>query len=184
MGLCSCQNEDYIRRRLLQGLQKSIKGSDRKHMHLIDNIDLVPSFCRGIGYLIPYLTNIVHTIIGGRINLYHIHGSACRNRTAGCTFSTGISVYWLLTVYCLCKNLGNGSLSGSSGAAEQISVAYPFCLDLIFQCCDYMLLALYIAKLRRPELPVERHIRHGLISKADSNHLCLCNNRRIGIYKL
>ena len=40
-----------------------------------------------------------------------------------CTFTAWASIYRMFTVNCLCKNLGNCSFSGSSGAAKQIRMS-------------------------------------------------------------
>ena len=39
--LCCSQDKDHIRGRLFQCFQKSVERSDGKHMHLIDDIDLI-----------------------------------------------------------------------------------------------------------------------------------------------
>ena len=129
-------------------------------MHLVDDIDLVLPFRGGVGHLLPDLADIVHAVIGSGVDLYHIHGSACRDRAAGRAGPTGISIHRMLTVYRLRENLGHRGLSGSSGAAEQIGMADPIRLYLVFQCSHNMILSSDFSKLGGPELSVEGHIRH------------------------
>ena len=87
-------------------------------MHLIDDIDLVFPCGGRICHLIPDLTDIVHTVVGGSINLNHIHGSACSNGLTGGTFIAGIAVYWMLAVHRFGHDFGDGGLSSTSGSAE------------------------------------------------------------------
>ena len=106
VGFGSRQDKDHIGRRLFQRFQKRIKSSDGKHMHLIDNVDLVFSCGGRIGDLLPDLTDVVHTVVGCGIDLDDVHGSARSDGLAGRTFPAGISVHGMLTVDGLCQNLG------------------------------------------------------------------------------
>ena len=101
-------------------------------MHLVNDVDLVFSLGRTIRDFLPDLTDIVNTIIGRRINLYHVHGSSCRDRPAGRTLATGASVYRMFTVDRFRKYFRDSRLTGSSGSAKQIGMSDPVVLDLIF----------------------------------------------------
>ncbi len=87
-------------------------------MHFIDDIDLVFSFRGRIGDLLPDLPDIVHAVVGRRIDLNDIHGRAGRNGPAGCTCPARISILRMLTVDRPGKDLRDGRLSGSSCPAE------------------------------------------------------------------
>ena len=101
-------------------------------MHLIDDIDPVRAFRRRILDLFPDLTDILHTVVGCRVDLYYIHGASGCDCLAGCAFIARTSVHWMLTVYCLCKNLCNGSFAGSPCSAKQISMADTPAGNLVF----------------------------------------------------
>ena len=60
----------------------------------------------------------------------------------------------MLAVYCFCQYFCNGSLTGSSGAAKQISMTNTVMLDLIGQGSYNVILSLDIVKIIRSELPV------------------------------
>ena len=125
------QDENNILRRLLQRLQQGVERSDGKHVYLVDDIDLVPPLRRTVCDLFPDLTDIVHAVIGRRVDLDHIHGSPRCDRSAHLTFPARASIDRMLAVYRLRKYLRHRRLSRSSCSAEQISMPDTVCLDLI-----------------------------------------------------
>ena len=127
----SRQYKNNIRRRFFQCLKERIKRSNRKHVNLIYNVDLVPAFRRGVGYLIHDLPDIVYTVVGRRINFDHIHAGAGPDRPAGRAFSARAALHRMFTVYCFREDLGDRRLACSTSTAEQVGVAYPFCFYLI-----------------------------------------------------
>ena len=127
-------------------------------MHFIDDIHLISSLCRTVGYLFPDLTDIVYTVVGSRIDFNDVHGNTGCNIFTHGTFPAGTSVYRMFTVDCFCKNLRYSSLSGSSCATKQICMSNSICLYLILQCCDNMILSFYIFKFRRTEFTIQGSI--------------------------
>ena len=115
-------------------------------MDLINDVDFIFPLCRGIGHFLPDLTDMVHTIVGRRIYLNDIHGTAGCNGFAGSTFPAGTAVLWLLTINRFGKDLRNRRLAGSSGAAEQIGMSDTVRQDLVLQCCYDMILPFDILK--------------------------------------
>ena len=160
IGLRGRQYEDHIGRRFFQRLQKRVESSDRKHVNLVDNIDLVLAFRRRIRHLFPDFPDVVHTVIGRRVDLDHIHGRTCGDRTAGRAFSARIPVHRMFAVHRPGKDLRDSRLSGSSGSAEQIGMPDAVSADLVLQCCHNMILTLYIRKFRRAEFSVQCSIGH------------------------
>ena len=154
MRLCSRQYKYDILRRLFQRLQQCIKGPDRQHVHLINDIHFITSFCWTVGDLFPDFTNVIDTIVGSRIDFNHIHGIACGNRLTNCTLSTRASVYRVFTVNCFCKYLGNRCFSGSPCSTEQVCVSDTICFNLILKRPHNCILSLYIFKFIWPEFPV------------------------------
>ena len=140
------QNKDYILRRLFQRLQKRVKRADGKHMHLVDDVHFVLSLRGTIRYLFPDLTDIVHAVIGRRVDLDHIHRRSHRDRTAHRALAAWTSVHRMLAVDRLCKYFRYRCLSCSACSAEQICMPDTVRFDLILQCCDNMILSFYIFK--------------------------------------
>ena len=101
-------------------------------MHFVDNIHFIFSFSRCIFHFFTDLPDIFHSVIRCRIDLYDIHGIACRDGTAGFTGSTRTSIYRMFAVHCFCKNLGCRRLTGSPRSAKEICMSDPVRFYLIF----------------------------------------------------
>ena len=129
-------------------------------MHLVDNVDLVPSLCRAVRHLLTDFSDIIDTVVGRCVDLDHIHGSTCCNRSARLTFPAGTSVHRMFAVHGFRKYLRHRCFPGSSGSAEKIRMSDTVCLDLVLQCCNDMVLPFHIRKLGRAELSVKCRIRH------------------------
>ena len=154
------QNENHIGRRLLQGFQQRIKGSYGEHMHLVDDVNLIFPLRRRVGYLIHNFPDVVHAVIGGRIDLDHVHAGTSRNGAAASALPTGRAVHRMLTVDGFRKNFRYGCLSGSSCSAEQIGMSDSFGSYLIFQSRNNVVLSLYVLKTFRAKFTVKSCIRH------------------------
>ena len=57
------KNKDDVCRWFLKCLKQRIERSRRKHMYLINDIDLILAFRRAVRDLLPDLTDIVYTVI-------------------------------------------------------------------------------------------------------------------------
>ena len=94
-------------------------------MHLVDDVDLVFSLRRGIGYLVNDLTDIVHTVVGSRVDLDDIHAGSRRNGFTNTAFPTGAVLCGVFAIHCFRKNLRHRSFTGTSRSGEQIRMADP-----------------------------------------------------------
>ena len=101
-------------------------------MHLVDDIDFIPSLCRPVGYLLTDFTDVVDTVVRCRVDLDDVRGNARQNCLAGRTLIARTSIYRVLAVDGTGENLGNRRFSGSTGSAEQIRMADTIRPDLIF----------------------------------------------------
>ena len=101
-------------------------------MHLIDDIHLISSLRRTVGYLFPDLTDIVHTVVGSRIHLHHVQNAAVIDALADLTLAAGVSIDRMQAVDCLCKDLGAGGFAGAADAGKQVGMAHTVCRDLVF----------------------------------------------------
>ena len=129
-------------------------------MHLVNNVNLVFPFRRGIGHLVTDLPDIINAVIGRSVNLYHIHGGAGVDGAAGSTFIARISVHRMLTVHRSCKNFGDTGLSRSSCPAEQVGVTDSIRHNLVFQSCNDRILSFHLTKGVRTELTIQCCIAH------------------------
>ena len=154
MHFCGGQYENHIGGRFLQRLQQGVKGAYGKHMDLVDDIYPVTSLCGRILHLLPYITYVLHAVVGGGIDFHHIHGGTCLDGPAGGTFVAGTSVCRMFAVHCPGKYLGYTGLTRSPGTAEQVSMADSLRRYLVFQCLHNRVLAFYILKGNRTPFAV------------------------------
>ena len=129
-------------------------------MNLIYDIYFITSFCRTVGHFFTDLTNIIDAVVGCGVDLYYIHGGPCIDRLACLALVAGASVYRMFAVYRLCQDLGNGSLTCTTGAAEKIGMPNPVCLHLVLQCGYNVFLPLNVFKILGAELPIQSSIAH------------------------
>ena len=148
------QDEDHIGGRLLQGLQQGVEGSCGQHMHLVDDVDLVLALRRGIGHFVYDFPYIVHAVVGGGVDLDYVHAGPCGDGTADAAFPAGALCRGVLAVHCPGQNLGHGGLARAAGAGEQIGMPDASCRQLVLQRGHDMVLAFYVRKGVRAELPV------------------------------
>ena len=87
-------------------------------MNLVDDINAVFSFRRGICHFVHNFTNIIDAVIRCRIYFYYIHASAFCNRLTGCALPAGASVHGMFAVDTFCKKLRNTRFTGTSCTAE------------------------------------------------------------------
>ena len=66
------QDENGMRGRLLQRLQKSVEGRLGEHVHLVDDVDLEATHLGGEAHLINQLADVVYRIVRGRVQLKNI----------------------------------------------------------------------------------------------------------------
>lgn len=121
MDLGRRKNEFDVLWRLLQRFQKRIERSFRKHMHLVDDIDLV----RCLGGLklsaLDHIPDIVDSGIGSGINLDHIQEASVLEITTVLALSARVSIFRKReTIHSLRKNACHGSLPSSTRSVEKI----------------------------------------------------------------
>ena len=91
-------------------------------MHLVDNVNFIFAFRGRIGHLIPNLTNIVHTVIGGRVDLNNIHGRLGVNSLTHLTFIAWTSVHRMKAIDRFGKNFCHGGLARAPGSTKQVGM--------------------------------------------------------------
>ena len=67
-------------------------------MHLVDDIDFIPSLCRPVGYLLTDFTDVVDTVVRCRVDLDDVRGNARQNRLTRRTFVARASVHGMFAV--------------------------------------------------------------------------------------
>ena len=141
LWVCCRQNENHMCRRLLQCFQKRIERRRRKHVYLVNDIDLIFPLCRRIFHFLANLADVVHTVVGGRVNLNHVDTSPCQNILTNGTLVAGLAVRrGVRAVDGSGKNLRRRGFPCAPCAAKQIRMGHTPRFHLIFQRSDDMLL--------------------------------------------
>ena len=130
------KDKDDMGRGLFQRLQQSVEGCRGQHVHLVDDVYLVPAGAGGVGGLVPQVPDVVHAVVGGGIHLHHVQQAAVVDAFADLALPAGVSVDRMQAVYRLGKDLGAGGLAGAPDAGKKVGVSHPVCGDLVFQGGD------------------------------------------------
>ena len=124
-------------------------------MHLVNDVHPTLHLRRGINGIIPQVPYIVHTVVGGGVNLQHVHTASCINAPAGSTDIAGIAVLGIQAIHRLGQNFGTAGLSRTPGAGEQVGMAQPSRLKLGFQGMGDARLPHHLVKGLGPVFPVQ-----------------------------
>ena len=133
MKLRGCENEQQMLRRLLDDLQQRVEGRNGEHMHLVDDIHPHFHLGRRINGVVPQITDVVHAVVGGGVDLQHVHAGAGINGLAGFADVAGVAAVGIQAVDCLRQNFGAAGLTRAPGAGEQVRMAHFPGHDLGFQ---------------------------------------------------
>ena len=124
-------------------------------MHFVDDVD--PLFHLGgrKHRLFPQGADVVHAVIGGRVQLHHVHHTALQDAPAGSAAAAGVSVLRMLAVYSPGQDPRAGGLAGAAGADEEIGVGKTSVSHLALQRLGDMLLADDLVKGLWPPFAVQ-----------------------------
>ena len=131
-------------RRLLQCFEQRVEGAGGQHVDLIDDVDPVFALGRRVADLVPDLTDVVHTVVGSRVDLDEVEAGF--RLPAQFTLVAGVAIDRVQAVDRPGKDLGHGGLAGAAGAAEQVGMAVPVVDDLVAQCSDHRFLPYDLVK--------------------------------------
>ena len=134
MLLCGSQNEDDVGRRLLQCLQKSVEGSSREHVYLVDDKHFVSAKLRRNACLLHQGLDMLHRVVRGGIKLEDVQRTLLVKRLTAFTFVTGLTLSCrVLTVDSFGKDTCTSGLTHTSRTAEQVGVCQFAALHGILQ---------------------------------------------------
>ena len=148
------QDEDEVRRGLLQNLQQGVEGRCGEHVDLIYNVHPVLDAGRRVDGLVPQGADVVHAVVGRRVQLQHVQQAAAVDPLTGGALAAGIPVRGVEAVDGLGQNLGAGGLAGAPGAGEEVGVAQPPLLHLPAQGAGDVLLSHHVLEGPGPPLAV------------------------------
>ena len=103
-------------------------------MHLIDDVHTLFHLAGRIDGIVPQVPDIVDTIVGGRIDLQHIHAGSRIDGPAGLADIAGVAIVGIQTVDRLTEDLGTAGLTRTPRAREQICMAHMPTEQLGLEC--------------------------------------------------
>ena len=156
-----CENKGQVLGRLFENFQQGVKCRRRKHMHLVNDVHTLFDGNGGEHGLLTKLTDIVNTVVGSGIYLNDIKNAAVLDAGTGRAFAAWITVFGMLAVQGLGKNLCTGGLARSSCSDEQVRMGQPAGNYLVFQSFGNVLLTNDSVKGLRPPFPIQSLI-HGV----------------------
>ena len=169
MHVCRCKNENDVRRRLLESFQQSVERALRKHMHLVDNINLVFARNGRIFHLFAKVADFVDRAVACRVYLENIHIAGILQLQTRLATSARTAVYGTFAINRPRKNTGDGSLSRAPRSSKQIRVTDIARINLVDERPDDMRLSDNLVERIGTIFSVQRNMRHFL-------HLILFNS--------
>ena len=135
------QDKDRVPGWFLQGFQEGIEGRLGKHMHLIDDVNLVFSHLGRDPYLVDEVPDIVYRVVGGRVEFKDVKGK--------------ILPVLLLSVFVdfFRQYPGAGSFTYPAGPAEEQGLSQVVVFDGVQQRTGNGLLAHHVLELLGSVLP-------------------------------
>ena len=149
------QHEHHVRRRLLERLQQRRLGTLRQHVHLVEDVHLVPPRRAERG-LLDEVAHRLDTVVAGGVELVHVVTGAALDRDAGIALAARFAVDRALAVEHLREDARRGGLARATWAGEQVGLALAMVDDGIAQSPHNMLLPAHLAEAARAVAAVER----------------------------
>ena len=176
------KDKDDVLGRLLHCLEQRVERLRREHMHLIDDIHLIPANRREICHLVTQVADVIHTAVGGSIHLNNIQHGAGVNSLADFTFPARVGFGSIEAVDRFGKDFGAGRLAGTARSGEQVGMADASRRNLVFQCGDNRFLADHVGEFLRPPFTVQRtvHFAHLPFWHSRPHFLCDTATKRTG----
>ena len=97
------EDEDGVCRWFFECLEEGVERRLRQHVHLVDDIDAVPSYLRGDTYLFGQRADVVHRIVRGGIQLMDVETASLVESAARFAFAAGLAPCGLRQLMVLAK---------------------------------------------------------------------------------
>ena len=158
MGLRGAENEDDVRRRLLERLQQRVGGVGRERVGLVEDVDAIPT---KDGLLVDAITNladVINATVAGCIELEDVERSAVGDRAARLALEArrGRRCVEGLTVERLAEDLGERRFARTARAGKEVRMAHATLLNRVRQGLHDVALADDVREVLRTVLTVER----------------------------
>ena len=163
MYLGGRENEHNVFGRLFQRLEKGVERLRRQHVHLVDDVDLVPSLQWRKLDLFEQVSDLVHAVVGRGVHLDYVHIGRLQKRPAGVALPARRTVgERMFAIDCAGENLRRRRLSGASRAGEKIGVRNRTLANLVGESADDVLLPDHRGKRIGAIFAIQRNVSHYL----------------------
>ena len=146
------EDKNHVLRRFFQRLQQRVEGRRRKHVHLIDDINLVGALGRHVTHYLAQLADIFDAIVGCPVDLQHVHASGGGYTFAGIALFAGIRALASGAIERLRKDPRGGRFTHTARPTKQITLGNAPRVDGVFERGSDMVLSDHLVKLTRPPL--------------------------------
>ena len=153
------EHEHDVRRRLLERLQQRRRRRLREHVHLVEDVHLVPTG-RAERRPLDQVTDGVDAVVGRGVELVHVVGGATLDLQTRLALAARLAVDDVPAVQHLGEDAGGGRLAGAARPREQVRLALAALANRIAKCLDDMVLPLQLTESPRPVAAVEGLGRH------------------------
>ena len=150
------EDEDEMRRRLLDQLQQGVPRGIRELMRLVEDVDLVAALGRLEDHPLADLADVVDPALRGGVHLDDVERRAVGDRDAGVADVVRGHRRACSAVERLGENAGHRGLARAARAGEEVRLAQLAELDRVPQRANDRFLADDVVEVLRPVLAVER----------------------------
>ena len=134
MLLGRSEDEDDVCGWLLQRFQKGVESGCGKHVHLVDDEDLVSADLRRDTCLFHQRLDVFHTVVGGRIEFEDVQRTLLVKRLTALALIAGLTLgRGVLTVDGLGEDTGTSGLSHTARTAEEVGMGQFSALHGVLQ---------------------------------------------------
>ena len=149
------EDEDEVRRRLLDQLQERVPGGVRELVRLVEDVDLVAPLHRLEDDAVADLADVVDAALRGGVHLDHVERGAGGDRAARVARAVRRGRRPLRAVEALGEDARHRGLAGAARAGEEVGLAHRVARDRVAQRPDDRLLPDDLLEALRAVLPVE-----------------------------
>ena len=155
------EQEDDVRRRLLQGLEERVPRLVGEHVHFVDDVDLVAVARRGVAHRLPQLPHRVDAAVAGAVDLQDVHRARLGDLQAGRAGVARDRGRPLDAVERLGHETRHGRLADAAQSREEVGVVDAPVGDGVLERGHDRLLADDLLERLRPVLAGEDLVAHG-----------------------
>ena len=150
------QDEHHVARRLLERLQQRVERRRRKHVNLVDDIDLIaPARRSELDATDDLLAHVLHTRTRRGVQLVDVRMFAVRNHHAVIARAVRLGGRAAFAQQGFRQQTSRGGLAGAARTREQVGVAHLVLFDRVFDRALYMLLTDNVFEDLRPVFTVK-----------------------------